>query len=53
MKQVEIINLLEILTESFKDVRDETIENAEYYTDEILRSKAKYTLLRLVLEDRD
>ena len=53
MKQREIISLLEIITENFKDVRDETIADSEYYTDDILRNKAKYTLLRLVLEDED
>ena len=43
--------MLEILIESFTDIRNETIEDSDYYDDDILRSKAKYTLLRLMLED--
>ena len=53
MKQREIIKKLEIITESFKDIRDEIVEASVSYDDETLRSKAKYTLLRLVLEDDD
>ena len=47
MKQTEIIYMLEILTNAFKDIQEEE----EEYSDEDLRSKAKYTLLRLMLED--
>ena len=46
MKQIEIVYMLEILVEAFKDIQTE-----QSYTEEELRSKAKYTLLRLMLED--
>ena len=48
MNQVEIVYMLEILVEAFRD-----IQTKKTYSDEDLRSKAKYTLLRLMLEDEE
>ena len=53
MKQKEIIKMLTIITEALKDIKTETLEDATYLTDDVLRSKAKYILLRIFLEDED